>query len=78
MIKLINSIQARCRKVLPSNIVDQLCFRFMNYEQSFPLSSSGKRSIPALEAMKLDNVIRYNGNDNVLEFVKDEKRVKAM
>ena len=78
MIKLINSIQSRCRKVLPSNIVDQLCFRFMNYEQSFPLSSSGKRSIPALEAMKLDNVIRYNGNDNVLEFVKDEKRVKAM
>lgn len=65
-IKVVNSIIARCNKNLDSSIVEQLHFRFLDYNNSFPLTGSGKRNIVSLENMKLENVYEYDINSNSL------------
>lgn len=71
--QILYSIKSRCNKKLPREIVEQLNFRFIDYDKSFPLSGSGKRSIPALENMRLENVIDIEN-----QIVKHEPENKNM
>jgi len=51
------------------DISDDFSFRIMSYEDSFPLSPSGKRGIKALEQLGLDNTFKIHNN------VKEQEKV---
>ena len=57
-IKVLNSIVERCKTVFPSEIVDEFIFRVFSYEESFPLTGSGKRNMRAIEEMGLTDTFR--------------------
>lgn len=74
--KILKSLVKRCEKLLPSYISDKMVFRFMSYKKGFPLNSSGKRDLVALENLKLEDtyIIDINGNKISNNFEEDVKR----
>lgn len=62
--KIINSIISRCNSELSLDCTDEFGFRIFDYNKSFPLTGSGKRSIPEIEKMGLFNV----------KFIKNQKQ----
>ena len=60
---VIKSIILRCKRLFPDFIYKNMLIRFINNDESFPLTGSGKRSIQHLQQMGLDNTFRIiNGN----------------
>ena len=70
---IIRSIRKRCCKNFPEQVVNQLCYRIFDNENSFPLTGSGKRSISAIESMELRNVYQYDiGTETLVEYIQKE------
>ena len=74
--KILKSLVKRCEKLLPSYISDKMVFRLKKKKKGFPLNSSGKRDLVALENLKLEDtyIIDINGNKISNNFEEDVKR----
>ncbi len=59
---VVKSIIARSNKLFPKYISERMMIRVISNEDSYPLTGSGKRSIPALQNMGLENVYRIVDN----------------
>lgn len=57
-ISILNSILARCANKLPYEISEKAVFRIFDYDKSFPLTGSGKRSVKDIENMGLTDTIK--------------------
>ncbi len=66
-LKALKSIRGRCEKELSKEAVDSLCYRVFDNDESFPLTGSGKRNIPAIEKMGLVDVHRLQKGISDLE-----------
>ena len=57
--RVLFNLMNRFNHYLPSNICDKIVIRVMDHDQSYPLTGSGKRNLPALIKMGLNNTIKY-------------------
>ena len=67
---VIKSIIDRFYSKYGIDISNMVYFRIISNENGFPLTGSGKRSIPALEKMELSNTFRYDYRPQK-EYIKD-------
>lgn len=63
--EILKSVRNRLLKKYPREIVDNINYRIIDNLNSFDLSGSGKRSIPALEKMTLENTYSFDINKNI-------------
>ena len=54
--KTINALLKRCSKILPPEDLKKLGIRVFDNKTSFPLTGAGKRNVPAIVQMGLENV----------------------
>ena len=59
---IIKSLMERCYRHLPEEICDLIKIRIIDYDKSYPLNGSGKRSAAHLKEMQLDRVLDPNFN----------------
>ena len=58
MKEILLSLDSRLKSKLPEYVYNKVVIRVINNNTSFPLIGAGKRSIPALQQMGLDNVLK--------------------
>ena len=61
---VIESIRKRCKTILPEKLFDNIYYRIIDNENSYPLTGSGKRSYTVLEEMPLTDVKKLSDNSN--------------
>ena len=61
---VIESIRKRCKTILPEKLFDNIYYRIIDNESSYPLTGSGKRSYTVLEEMPLTDVKKLSDNSN--------------
>ena len=76
--KIMKSLFERCENKLPSYIQNNMVIRFMDYENGFPLTGSGKRDLIALESMGLNNTYKIEHDGTLVPNVKQENVKKKI
>lgn len=62
---IVQSIAKRLKTVFSNEVLDNIYFRILPIRDSYPLTSSGKRSTRLLEEMSLENVIKLTDMLNI-------------